>query len=86
MTTLVVLGTATDGTITGGRVDDGWATDVAAMIYTAVYGDQDSKRLRDEKMTKIRGWLIEGLTPGELADVEYLISEWREYDDSEGAR
>jgi hypothetical protein len=78
-TTMVVLGTETNGTITGGRVDDGWAADVAAAIYDLLPYDDD--RTRDEFIDEIADWLIEGdLVPGQLTSYEELTALWVEHD------
>lgn len=49
------------------------------QIYSAIYGDIDSKSHRSQKKQEFFDWL----TDGDLSDkpsLETLIAEWQEYD------
>ena len=60
--------------------------ELADRIYSEVYGDNDSKTIRSERMGEIEDWLAEG-DAVDTYTLPELVEMWREYvaDEEEAA-
>jgi hypothetical protein len=59
-------------------MDETYTQELIETIYSECYGHLDDKWFRDDKLTEIYDWLVNG--DAFDCTVQDLVNEWREYD------